>query len=152
MKTTDLSALEKARSSLTEKQEEIGELNGHIIDLQEEVDELRTVIRWLEKNLGSGDVLKGAEKSTKEREVSAFAEALVEKNGPQEGSGLYEAYLNAGNTLSGKDRNGQMANFAGFLSRVGRLKYYRDHGRWWFADRPYPVKKTGFFAKQDSQT
>lgn len=149
MKSTDLTPLERARADLTKNAEAIRKL-------EHEAEVLRGVIKYLETDgddaAAATDVepprsahVRKAQKSTKETTASEFCARFVEDNGPAEGGALYEAFIASGQKLTGKNRNAQMATLAGYLNRVKALKYYRDYGRWWFADRPYPAKKSGFF-------
>lgn len=146
MKNTDLTPLQRARADLDSKKEAIKALEA-------EMEAIRTAIRYME-GIYSSDAEKeddGEDESddvpaTKEATVSSYCENFVEKNGPATGAELYLAVTTLlGFKLAGKDRNGQMATMAGFLTRVKRLRYYKEHGRWWFTDKPYPVKRQGFF-------
>jgi hypothetical protein len=153
MKNTDLTPIQQARADLEAKK-------AAVKALEAEMDAIRGAIRYMEGVYGvsadpavvsDNNDLVGSEvsevPSTKEATVSAYCEGYVNKAGPATGAELYLGVTTLlGFKLSGKDRNAQMATMAGYLTRVKKLRYYKEHGRWWFTDRPYPVKRQGFFS------
>jgi hypothetical protein len=151
MENTDLTPLERAQAALRDKQQAIAKHQDAIQKFQAEAEELLTVVKWLER-LERGnptDPARGNGRVTKAQEAGDFACALVDQKGPLSISEIYGPFVHAGHELAGKTEGDKRVTLSGLLGRDGRLSHHKAFGRWWFADRAYPVATASSLPSRD---
>jgi hypothetical protein len=138
MENVDLSPLDKARAALSEKESASQRYRDLVAKVEKEADELRTVVKWLETLERGSEPTKPSGRVTKAQRAADFATDVLDLAGPQPIAFIYDRFIGAGNELSGKTESEKRVTLSGYLNRDPRLKYYKAHGRWWYAGQPYP--------------
>lgn len=149
MEKTDIN-IERVRAALAEKETAAQRHRDAAALVEHEAQDLRTALRVLEDldKIARGVTNNTAAKTTKAGHAAGFAREYIRVHGPSSIGVLYDAYITAGHELAGLDDADKKMTLSGFLNRDGRVRYYKEHGRWWHPDQPYPTSAIPSMAKR----